>query len=196
MTKKREPFLIDLMDDTDSDSADAPKPNAWKRLRKGPPIQEPIDQVFDDPFPFGYVYESHDCDPFAFGGIDWCGTFTPDADEIRWQERICEEKLEEGAIAYFQDEEEERQILQMNLEESETTSKQDSIKNQAAESVSISCSSSSSSGANEIPNSTGKPRLWLTNPCRPYLFGQESQEIIDLTGSPNSNDDVFNGVCN
>jgi len=52
MTKKREPILIDLLDDTDSDSADAPKPKAWKRLRKGPQIQEPIDQVFDDPFPF------------------------------------------------------------------------------------------------------------------------------------------------
>ena len=104
---------------------------------------------------------------------------------------IREEKLDEGAIAYFQEEEEERQYLQMNLEENETTSKQDSIKNQAAESVSISCSSSSSSSANEIPNSTAKPRLWLINPSRPYLFGQEFQEIIDLTGSPNSDDDFF-----
>ncbi len=89
MTKKREPILIDLLDDTDSDSADAPKPKAWKRLRKGPQIQEPIDQVFDDPFPFEFVYE------------------TPDANEIRWQEQTREEMLDEGAITYFQEEEEE-----------------------------------------------------------------------------------------
>ena len=69
------------MDDTDYDSADAPKPKAWKRLRKGRILQESIDEVFDDPFPF--EYESPNYDPFAFGGsIDWCG-FTPDADELR-----------------------------------------------------------------------------------------------------------------
>ena len=66
MTKKREPCIIDSINDTDSDYADPPKTKAWKRLRKGPQIQEPIDQVFDDPFPFGFVYE------------------TPDANEIRW----------------------------------------------------------------------------------------------------------------
>jgi hypothetical protein len=35
MTKKREKFLIDLMDDTDSDDSEIIKPKAWKRLRKG-----------------------------------------------------------------------------------------------------------------------------------------------------------------
>ena len=30
MTQKREPFLIDLKDDTDSDSADAIQIKAWK----------------------------------------------------------------------------------------------------------------------------------------------------------------------
>ena len=34
MTKKREPFIIDSMNDTDSDSADLPKTEAWKCLRK------------------------------------------------------------------------------------------------------------------------------------------------------------------
>ena len=87
------------MDDTDSDSADAPKPKARKRLRKGPNIQGTIDQVFDGPFPF--EYENPDCDPFSFGGIDWCETFPPDADEIRWQERTREE---------------EQRLLQMILE--------------------------------------------------------------------------------
>ena len=110
MTKKREPFLIDLMDDTDSDSAGAPKPKAWKRLRKGTVFQETVAQVFDDPFQF-HDFESPNGDPFAFGGIDWCG-FTPDADELRWQARVREEKLDEGAIAYFQEEEEERFIVQ------------------------------------------------------------------------------------
>jgi hypothetical protein len=52
-----------------------------------------------------------ECDPFAFGGIDWCG-FTPDADEIRWQARQREEKLDEGAIAYFQEEEAEQRYLE------------------------------------------------------------------------------------
>ena len=99
MTKKREPILIDLLDDTDSDSADAPKPKAWKRLRKGPQIQEPIDQVFDDPFPF--EYENTDCDPFAFGGIDWCENFTLDADESRWQERTREIKLDASKNRLF-----------------------------------------------------------------------------------------------
>ena len=42
MTKKREPFLIDLMDDTYSDSADAPK-KLGKRLRNGPVSQDFID---------------------------------------------------------------------------------------------------------------------------------------------------------
>ena len=33
MTQKREPFLIDLMDDADSDSADAPpKHKAWSEM--------------------------------------------------------------------------------------------------------------------------------------------------------------------
>ena len=45
MTKKRKKFLIDLMDDTDSDFADAPKPKAWKRLRKGPGFQNQIKEV-------------------------------------------------------------------------------------------------------------------------------------------------------
>jgi hypothetical protein len=114
------------MDDTESDSADAPKPKSWKHLRKGPQLQESIDQVFDDPFPF--EYENPDCNPFAFGGIDWCETFTPDADEIRWQERTREE---------------EQRLLQMILEVNETTSTQASSKNEAAQSVSISSTSSS-----------------------------------------------------
>jgi hypothetical protein len=45
MTKKREPILIDLLDDTDSDSADAPK-KLGKRLRNWPVLQEFI-EVFD-----------------------------------------------------------------------------------------------------------------------------------------------------
>ena len=44
--KKREPFLIDLLDDTDSDSADTPKPKDWKRLRKGQHIQDPFSITF------------------------------------------------------------------------------------------------------------------------------------------------------
>ncbi len=62
MTQKREPFLIDLMDDTDSDSADAPK-KLGKRLRNWPVLQEFIDEVFDVPFP--HDFENPDCDPFA-----------------------------------------------------------------------------------------------------------------------------------
>jgi len=104
--KKSEPFLIDLMDETNSDSADAPNNKAWKRLRKEPVIQDTIDEVFDDPFAFRYDETDYQCDPFAFGGIDWCG-FIPDADEIRWQATQREEKLDKGAIAYFQEEEAE-----------------------------------------------------------------------------------------
>jgi len=67
-----------------------PNPKLGSVSEKGrAQIQEPIDQVFDDPFPFGFVYE------------------TPDANEIRWQEQTREEKLDEGAITYFQEEEEE-----------------------------------------------------------------------------------------
>ena len=82
MTKKRKKFLIDLMDDTDSDFADAPKSKAWKRLRKGPVFQNRINEVFDDPFLYEKHIENPDCDPFAFGGIDWSDP-TPDADELR-----------------------------------------------------------------------------------------------------------------
>ena len=83
MTKKGEKFLIDLVDDTDSDSSDAPKPKSWKLLSKGQVLQNQINEVFDDP----YFHEDNsiqnpDCDTFAFGGIDWCGP-TPDADELR-----------------------------------------------------------------------------------------------------------------
>ena len=35
MTKKREPFIFELMNNTESDSAEAPKTKAWKRLKKG-----------------------------------------------------------------------------------------------------------------------------------------------------------------
>ena len=49
MTKKREKYLIVLMDDTDSDFAEhAPKPKAWKRLRKGPVFQNQINEVLHD----------------------------------------------------------------------------------------------------------------------------------------------------
>jgi hypothetical protein len=54
-----------------------------------------------DPFPFGFVYETPDYDSFAFGGIDWCETFTPDADELRWQEMTREEKLRKGPSLTF-----------------------------------------------------------------------------------------------
>jgi hypothetical protein len=49
--KKRENFLIDLMDDSDSDNTESQKPKAWKRLRKGSVLDEPSNEVFDDPFP-------------------------------------------------------------------------------------------------------------------------------------------------
>ena len=62
MTKKDEPFLIDLMNDNGSDSADAPK-KLGKRLRNGPVFQEFINEVFGDPFP--HDFENPDCDPFA-----------------------------------------------------------------------------------------------------------------------------------
>jgi len=55
-------------------------------------------EVFDNPFP--YDFENPDCNPFAFGGIDWCG-FTPDADELRWQARVRDEKLDEGGYRLF-----------------------------------------------------------------------------------------------
>jgi hypothetical protein len=107
MTKKREPFIIDSMNDTDSDCADPPKTKAWKCLRKGPVIQETIDEVFANSFAFQYDDTDFQCHPFAFGGVDWC-RFTPDAEEIRWQARQREEKLDEGAIPYFQEEEAEK----------------------------------------------------------------------------------------
>jgi hypothetical protein len=45
------------------------------------------------------------------GGIDWFG-FTPDADELRWQARMREKNWTKGAIAYFQEEEEEIVVMQ------------------------------------------------------------------------------------
>jgi hypothetical protein len=45
MTKKREKFLIDLMDDTDSDNSGSIKPKACKRLRKGKARNDAIKEV-------------------------------------------------------------------------------------------------------------------------------------------------------
>ena len=119
--------------------------------------------MHDDPFPF--EYQNPNCDPFAFGGIDWCG-FTPDADELRWQERQREEKLVEGAIAYFQEEEEEKKIFQMDLETGKPVDPQD---------LKI---ASSSSRASEVPKTAERQRLWKNNPSRPYIFGQKTPDII------------------
>ena len=56
------------MDDSDFDSSDATKPKVWKRLRKGPKLDDPIFEVRDEEMIY---YESPNCDPFAFGSIDW-----------------------------------------------------------------------------------------------------------------------------
>jgi len=106
MTKKREKFLIDLMDDTDSDNSGSIKPKAWKRLRKGNARHEANAEVcFDDNFVDDEDPTRVNWDPFAFGSMFWCGD-NPDADELRWQAKIREEKLDEGSILYFEEEEE------------------------------------------------------------------------------------------
>jgi hypothetical protein len=46
MTKKCENFLVDLMDDTESDDSDNIKSKTRKRLRKGTPKSEFIDEVW------------------------------------------------------------------------------------------------------------------------------------------------------
>ena len=87
MTKKREKFLIDLMDDTDSDNSGSIKPKAWKRLRKGNARHEANAEVcFDDNFVDDEDPTRVNWDPFAFGSMFWCGD-NPDADELRWQAR-------------------------------------------------------------------------------------------------------------
>ena len=45
---------------------------------------------------------------------------TPDADELRWQARQREEKLDEGAIAYFQEEEEEINRYLKSMDQSDS----------------------------------------------------------------------------
>ena len=142
--------------------------------------------MHDDPFPF--EYQNPNCDPFAFGGIDWCG-FTPDADELCWQERQCKEKLDEGSIAYFQEEEGEQLFLQKYYDSEKQTKE-----GNTTDSHTMKDTRSSSSRETVKKGSPEKPRLWVNNPSRPYDFGKNLQEVIDLTLSKDSDDDFFNDV--
>ncbi len=90
MTKKCENFVIDLMHDTDSDFQMLPNPKLGSVSEKGRRSKNQLIRFLMTHFHLGrFVYE------------------TPDANEIRWQEQTREEKLDEGAITYFQEEEEE-----------------------------------------------------------------------------------------
>ena len=51
-----------------------------------------------------------------------------------------------------------------------------------------------SSSAAVIASSKEQPRFWVTNPCRLYIFGQESPEVVDLTGGVDSDDNFFHDV--
>ena len=116
---------------------------------------------------------------------------TPDADEF-WQARQREEKLDEGAIAYFQEEEEEinRYLKSMDQPDSwwphklkaeyfEERSKQKRPNLppvlQAADQP-------------KVDSPKTKPRLWTT--AKPSasicVFGTNSPEIVDLTISSDS----------
>ena len=127
--------------------------------------------------------------------------------ELRWQARVREEKMDEGAIVCFQ-EEEERVIIK-NFSDSVNTNREDTI----PDTIQVSRSSSSAAGQTHddpIPvmiqvinssssaavptSSTNKPRLWMNNPSRPYISEQKSPEIIDLTESKDSDDDFFYDV--
>jgi len=171
MTKKREPFTIDLMDDTDSYSAEAPKTKTWKRPRKGSVFQESIDEVIDDPFP-PHDYENPDCDPSAFGRIDWRG-FIHDANEVQWQKKRREEQLDEGAIAYLQEVckgmhlETPTQFMLAPLPLGSA-----SLGDEPVNPAIIQLSVQQEAHRWLALRSTDKPRLWLNNPFRPYIYGQ------------------------
>jgi len=79
--EKSKKFLIDLMDDTDSDNSESMEPKAWKRLRKGNARSDSTEEVsFDDHIVDDEEITKEDWDPFAFGSMYWCGD-NPDADE-------------------------------------------------------------------------------------------------------------------
>jgi len=89
------------MDDTNSDNSGSIKPKAWKRLRKGNARSEPIEEVcFDHHFVDDEDTTTVNLGSFAFKSMFWCGD-NPDADELWWQAKIREEKLDEGAIFIF-----------------------------------------------------------------------------------------------
>ena len=181
MTKKREGNLVDLMDASDSDNSGSNKPKAWKRLRNG-----------NSPKDYHHPIEvwTHDCnledenlftewDPFAFGSFYWCGP-NPDVDELRWQEKIREEKLDEGAILYFQEEEELKEAMEREAESFDNL--QVASKAHVHKPV-----KSTVCWSNALP--TTCTRLWTTNPQRPYIFNERCPEIIDLSKETNSDDD-------
>lgn len=114
---KRKPFSIDLMaDDTDSDSCrrSQTQPKLRNISREGRYSRGQSMRWLMIPFPI-HDYDNPDCDPSALGDIDWCGV-TPDAGKIRWQKKQREEKVDEEAIAYFQWEEADNQLMQRYLE--------------------------------------------------------------------------------
>ena len=63
MTKKRETFLIDLLDDTDSDSADALK-KLGKVSEMGQYFRSLLMRCLMIPYPM-HDFENPDCNPFA-----------------------------------------------------------------------------------------------------------------------------------
>jgi len=89
------------MDDTNSDNSGSIKPKAWKRLRKGNARSEPIEEVcFDHHFVDDEDTTTVNLGSFAFKSMFWCDD-NPDADELRLQAKIQEEKLERRRSNFY-----------------------------------------------------------------------------------------------
>ena len=71
--KKCELSLIDLMDDIDSDSADALKTKAWKHLAEKGQVYQCMRYLTIHFYIIMTILTLNVIHPFAFGGVDWCG---------------------------------------------------------------------------------------------------------------------------
>ena len=112
----------------------------------------------------------------------WCCP-NPNADELRWQAKIREEKLDEGAILYFEEEEEEKKEMEKERERFALQQLKD-------RSPATKPDLPTKCWTNALPTSTTRPLLWRTNPCRPYIMNERYPEVIDLTkGESHSDDD-------
>ena len=187
-----------MADDTDSDSADASKPKAWKHIKRGAIFQGSIDEVIDDPFPHTWLWQPW-LWPFCFRGhrlvwsYSWCWQNTM-AEKATWRESgwrsnrlfsIRGSRQSTYAKVFGNG--------QFNLCWP-TPSRQDaSLRDEPVNPATVQLFSSSRS-ASVVGTSTDKPRLLLNNPFRPYVYVQHDPRIIDLTGNNDSDDDFFHCV--